>query len=38
MTTRLAGPTTYFLPFDRGCDGRTGNPPDLAAGCAYRAA
>ena len=28
MTTRLAGPATRFLPFDRGCDGGAGNPPD----------
>ena len=28
MTTRLAGDATHFLPFDRGCDGGTGNPPD----------
>ena len=28
MTTRLAGAATHFLPFDRGCDGGAGNPPD----------
>ena len=28
MTTRLAGDATHFLPFDRGCDGGAGNPPD----------
>ena len=28
MTTRLAGDTTHFLPFDRGCAGGAGNPPD----------
>ena len=28
MTTRLAGRTTDFLPFDKGCDGGSGNPPD----------
>ena len=28
MTTRLAGPATRFLPFDRGCGGGAGNPPD----------
>jgi len=28
MTTRLAGDTTHFLPFDQGCDGGAGNPPD----------
>ena len=28
MTTRLAGSATHFLPFDRGCDGGAGNPPD----------
>ena len=27
MTTRLAGPATRFLPFNRGCDGGKGNPP-----------
>ena len=28
MTTRLAGAATRFLPFDKGCDGAAGNPPD----------
>lgn len=28
MTTRLAGTSTYFLPFNRGVDGGSGNPPD----------
>lgn len=28
MTTRLAGTATHFLPFNRGCDGAAGNPPD----------
>lgn len=28
MATRLAGPSTYFLPFNRGMDGGAGNPPD----------
>ena len=28
MTTRLAGDATHFLPFNRGCDGGAGNPPD----------
>ena len=28
MTTRLAGSSTYFLPFNRGADGGAGNPPD----------
>ncbi|SDG67290.1 type I restriction endonuclease subunit R [Roseospirillum parvum] len=28
MTTRLAGPRTVFLPFDRGDDGAAGNPPN----------
>ena len=28
MTTRLAGAATHFLPFDKGCDGGAGNPPD----------
>jgi type I restriction enzyme R subunit len=27
MTTRLAGPDTRFLPFNRGHDGHQGNPP-----------
>ena len=35
MTTRLAGAATRFLPFDRGCDGGAGNPPD-PHGHAYR--
>src|SRR5205823_2217677 len=30
MTTRLAGRATHFLPFNRGCDGGAGNPPDPA--------
>lgn len=28
MATRLAGSSTYFLPFNRGFDGGAGNPPD----------
>ncbi|HAT2611625.1 TPA: type I restriction endonuclease subunit R [Kluyvera intermedia] len=28
MTTRLAGASTYFLPFNRGFGGGAGNPPD----------
>src|SRR5664280_678721 len=28
MTTKLAGPKTYFLPFNRGNDGHAGNPQD----------
>ena len=28
MTTRLAGAATHFLPFDKGCGGGAGNPPD----------
>lgn len=28
MTTRLAGNATHFLPFNKGCDGGAGNPPD----------
>ncbi|WP_321918431.1 type I restriction endonuclease subunit R [Burkholderia cepacia] len=28
MTTRLAGTSTYFLPFNRGFEGGAGNPPD----------
>jgi type I restriction enzyme R subunit len=35
MTTRLAGGATHFLPFDKGCDGGAGNPPD-PAGRTYR--
>ena len=27
MATRLAGSSTYFLPFNRGMDGGAGNPP-----------
>ncbi|MCV2362488.1 DEAD/DEAH box helicase family protein [Paucibacter sp. DJ1R-11] len=27
MATRLAGPSTFFLPFNRGNDGAAGNPP-----------
>ena len=37
MTTRLAGTATHFLPFNRGCDGAAGNPPD-AQGRNYRTA
>lgn len=37
MTTRLAGPATHFLPFNKGCDGVAGNPPD-PAGRTYRTA
>ena len=37
MTTRLAGTATHFLPFNKGCDGGAGNPPD-AAGRTYRTA
>ncbi|WP_313953013.1 type I restriction endonuclease subunit R [Accumulibacter sp.] len=37
MTTRLAGLATHFLPFNKGCDGGAGNPPD-PAGRAYRTA
>jgi type I restriction enzyme, R subunit len=28
MTTRLAKEATQFLPFNKGCDGGAGNPPD----------
>ncbi len=28
MTTRLAGTSTHFLPFNRGREGGAGNPPD----------
>ena len=38
MTTRLAGPATYFLPFNKGQeDGGAGNPPDQE-GRTYRTA
>ena len=37
MTTRLAGSSTRFLPFDKGCGGGAGNPPD-PHGRSYRTA
>ena len=37
MTTRLAGAATRFLPFNKGCAGAAGNPPD-PAGRNYRTA
>jgi type I restriction enzyme R subunit len=37
MTTRLAGAATHFLPFNQGCDGGAGNPPD-PLGRTYRTA
>jgi type I restriction enzyme R subunit len=37
MTTRLAGGATHFLPFNKGCDGGAGNPPD-PVGRTYRTA
>ncbi len=37
MTTRLAGKATDFLPFNKGCDGGAGNPPD-PDGRSYRTA
>jgi len=37
MTTRLAGSATHFLPFNKGCDGGAGNPPD-PKGRSYRTA
>ena len=37
MTTRLAGNSTYFLPFNRGAGGGAGNPPD-PSGRSYRTA
>ncbi len=37
MTTRLAGSATHFLPFNKGCDGGAGNPPD-PTGRSYRTA
>jgi len=30
MTTRLAGMDTFFLPFNKGCNGGKGNPPNAA--------
>lgn len=32
MTTKLEGPTTTFLPFNRGNDGAAGNPPNEKGG------
>jgi len=29
MTTKLEGPATHFLPFNKGNDGAAGNPPNL---------
>ena len=37
MTTRLAGKATHFLPFNKGCNGAAGNPPD-PDGRTYRTA
>ena len=37
MTTRLAGNATYFLPFNKGFDGGSGNSPDKK-GRSYRTA
>ncbi len=37
MTTRLAGTATHFLPFNKGCAGAAGNPPDPSGGT-YRTA
>src|SRR5882672_2638083 len=37
MTTRQAGTATHFLPFNKGCEGGAGNPPD-PAGRNYRTA
>ena len=37
MTTRLAGKSTYFLPFNKGNNHGKGNPPD-PAGRSYRTA
>jgi type I restriction enzyme R subunit len=37
MTTRLAGPATHFLPFNKGRDGGAGNAPD-PKGRSYRTA
>ena len=32
MTTQLVGPTTKFLPFNRGDNGAAGNPPNEKGG------
>jgi type I restriction enzyme R subunit len=32
MTTKLTGPETRFLPFNKGDDGAAGNPPNLNGG------
>jgi len=32
MTTKLAGPATRFLPFNKGDDGAAGNPPNPKGG------
>jgi type I restriction enzyme, R subunit len=32
MTTKLAGPATIFLPFNKGDEGAAGNPPNLNGG------
>ena len=37
MTTRLAGSATHFLPFNKGSEGGSGNPPDHK-GRTYRTA
>ena len=37
MATRLAGNATHFLPFNMGCNGGAGNPPD-PKGRTYRTA
>ena len=37
MTTRLAGGATQFLPYNKGCAGASGNPPD-PEGRTYRTA
>jgi len=37
MTTRLAGSATHFLPFNKGSEGGSGNPPDHK-GRSYRTA
>ena len=35
VTTQLAGPQTYFLPFDQGKFGGAGNPPVSPTQCGY---
>jgi len=36
MATRLAGNSTYFLPFNTGCEGGKGNPTDHSYATGYK--